>query len=79
MTSKTEGKGGGGESVSGGEGVVADAGGLEEVSVTSGEKPHPEPGGAGLRPTFAKKAVKEAWKEKKGEVVEEKEEAIGVE
>ena len=79
MTSKTKGQGGGGKSVSGGEGIVADAGGLEEVSVTGGEKPHPEPGGAGLRPTFAKKAVKEAWKEKKGEVVEEKEEAIGVE
>lgn len=79
VTSKTKGKGGGGKSVSGGEGIVADAGGLEEVSVTGGEKPHPEPGGAGLRPTFAKKAVKEAWKEKKGEVVEEKEEAIGVE
>jgi len=52
---------------------------LEEVSVTGGEKPHPEPSGAGLPPTFAKKAVKEAWEKKKGEVVEEKEEAIGVE
>jgi len=78
VVSKTEGKGGGGESIGGGKGIVADAGGLEEVSVTGGEKPHPEPSGSDLRPTFAKKAVKEAWEKKKGEVVEEKKEAIGM-
>jgi hypothetical protein len=32
-----------------------------------------------MRPTFAKKAVKEAWEKKKVEVIEEKEEVIGVE
>jgi hypothetical protein len=32
-----------------------------------------------LRPAFAKKAKQEPWKQKKREVVEEKEEAIGVE
>jgi hypothetical protein len=32
-----------------------------------------------LRPAFAEKAKQESWEQKKGEVVEEKEEAIGVE
>jgi hypothetical protein len=32
-----------------------------------------------LLPAFAKKAKQESWEKKKGEVVEEKEEAIGVE
>jgi hypothetical protein len=32
-----------------------------------------------LRPAFAKNAKQESWKKKKGEVVEEKEEAIGAE
>jgi hypothetical protein len=32
-----------------------------------------------LRPAFAKKAKQESWEQKKGEIVKEKEEAIGAE
>jgi hypothetical protein len=32
-----------------------------------------------LRPAFAKKAKQESWEKKKGEVVEEEEEAVSVE
>ena len=78
MVRKTEGKGGGGESVNGGESIVAGAGGLEEVSVARGEKPHPEPSSVVWCPTFAKQAKQEPWEKKKGKVVKKKEEAIGV-
>ena len=79
IANKAKSKSRGRKSINGGVGIVTDARGLEEVSVAGREKPHPEPSGAGFRPTFAKKAEKQAWEEKKGEVVEEKEEAIGVE
>jgi hypothetical protein len=56
IANKAKSKSRGSKSINGGVGIVADARGLEEVSVAGREKPHPEPSSTGLRAAFAKKA-----------------------